>query len=184
MFWALPLQTYLNKKCSAAFLFRLRCNSCILELLQNTPWLFALFCGTLLSRKEVNEMPSDKKRINLTIPDEIYERLQAYKNETGIVNDATACLQHLYNSWTHMQIIKQSCTFCRIQHWNSYSRLLTKARHNFRNCERKALPDLCRNPQEKRMFLCGNARAQRLASRPTEWQALPTSNGLRCQVRR
>mgnify|MGYP003227519599 CR=1 FL=1 len=32
-------------------------------------------------------MPSDKKRINLTIPDEIY------KNETGIVNDATACLQ-------------------------------------------------------------------------------------------
>jgi hypothetical protein len=52
-----------------------------------------LFCGTLLSRKEVNEMPSDKKRINLTIPDEIYERLQAYKNETGIVNDATACLQ-------------------------------------------------------------------------------------------
>ena len=25
-------------------------------------------------------MPSDKKRINLTIPDEIYERLQAYKN--------------------------------------------------------------------------------------------------------
>jgi len=37
-------------------------------------------------------MPSDKKRINLTIPDEIYERLQAYKNETGIVNDAT-CLQ-------------------------------------------------------------------------------------------
>ena len=23
----------------------------------------------------------------------IYERLQAYKNETGIVNDATACLQ-------------------------------------------------------------------------------------------
>jgi hypothetical protein len=46
-----------------------------------------------LSRKEVNEMPSDKRRINLTIPDEIYERLQAYKNETGIVNDATACLQ-------------------------------------------------------------------------------------------
>ena len=38
-------------------------------------------------------MPSDKKRINLTIPDEVYERLQAYKNESGIVNDATACLQ-------------------------------------------------------------------------------------------
>ena len=77
-------------------------------------------------------MPSDKKRINLTIPDEIYERLQAYKNETGIVNDATACLQ---------LIVQQ-------------------------------------------LFLRENARAQRLASRPTEWQALPTSNGLRCQVRR
>ena len=38
-------------------------------------------------------MQSDKKRINLTIPDEVYERLQAYKNESGIVNDATACLQ-------------------------------------------------------------------------------------------
>lgn len=38
-------------------------------------------------------MPSDKKRINLTIPDEIYERLQDYKAESGIVNDATACLQ-------------------------------------------------------------------------------------------
>lgn len=38
-------------------------------------------------------MPSDKKRINLTIPDEVYERLEAYKNESGIVNDATACLQ-------------------------------------------------------------------------------------------
>ena len=29
-------------------------------------------------------MPSDKKRINLTIPDELYVRLQAYKNEQGI----------------------------------------------------------------------------------------------------
>ena len=38
-------------------------------------------------------MPSDKKRINLTIPDEIYERLQTYKVENGVVNDATACLQ-------------------------------------------------------------------------------------------
>ncbi len=38
-------------------------------------------------------MPSDKKRINLTIPDNIYERLQRYKEEVGITNDATACLQ-------------------------------------------------------------------------------------------
>lgn len=38
-------------------------------------------------------MPSDKKRINLTVPDEIYDRLQAYKEKNGITNDASACLQ-------------------------------------------------------------------------------------------
>ena len=38
-------------------------------------------------------MPSHKKRINLTIPDELYVRLQAYKNEQGISSDASACLQ-------------------------------------------------------------------------------------------
>ncbi len=38
-------------------------------------------------------MPSDKKRVNLTIPDELYARLQAYKTEQGISNDASACLQ-------------------------------------------------------------------------------------------
>ncbi len=38
-------------------------------------------------------MPSTNKRINLTLTDEIYERLQAYKAKNGIINDATACLQ-------------------------------------------------------------------------------------------
>lgn len=38
-------------------------------------------------------MPSDKKRVNLTIPDDVYERLQAYKQRMGITNDATACYQ-------------------------------------------------------------------------------------------
>ncbi len=38
-------------------------------------------------------MPSDKKRINLTVPDSIYEQLQAYKEEQGLMSDATACLQ-------------------------------------------------------------------------------------------
>lgn len=38
-------------------------------------------------------MPSDKKRINLTFPDELYVRLQTYKNEQGISSDASACLQ-------------------------------------------------------------------------------------------
>lgn len=38
-------------------------------------------------------MPSDKKRINLTVPDAIYEQLQVYKEENGLTSDATACLQ-------------------------------------------------------------------------------------------
>jgi len=38
-------------------------------------------------------MPSDKKRINLTVPDEVYDRLQVYKEKNGITNDASACLQ-------------------------------------------------------------------------------------------
>lgn len=38
-------------------------------------------------------MPSTKKRVNLTIPDAIYDQLQAYKSRSGITNDASACLQ-------------------------------------------------------------------------------------------
>lgn len=37
-------------------------------------------------------MPTDKKRVNLTLTDEIYEKLQAYKKKNGLTNDATACL--------------------------------------------------------------------------------------------
>lgn len=38
-------------------------------------------------------MPSTKKRINLTVPDNIYQQLQTYKIENGLESDATACLQ-------------------------------------------------------------------------------------------
>lgn len=38
-------------------------------------------------------MPSTKKRVNLTIPDAVYDQLQAYKSRSGITNDASACLQ-------------------------------------------------------------------------------------------
>lgn len=38
-------------------------------------------------------MPTDKKRVNLSIPDEVYERLAAYKKKNGITSDAGACLQ-------------------------------------------------------------------------------------------
>ena len=38
-------------------------------------------------------MPSTKKRVNLTVPDSVYEQLQVYKEQNGLSNDATACLQ-------------------------------------------------------------------------------------------
>lgn len=38
-------------------------------------------------------MPSTKKRINLTVPEHIYNQLQIYKEQNGISNDASACMQ-------------------------------------------------------------------------------------------
>ncbi len=59
-------------------------------------------------------MPSTKKRINLTVPDNIYDKLQAYKYENGLENDATACLQLIVqqlnsreNNKALMQLLKE-----------------------------------------------------------------------------
>ena len=38
-------------------------------------------------------MPTDKKRVNLTIPEALYDRILAYKAKNGISSDAGACLQ-------------------------------------------------------------------------------------------
>lgn len=38
-------------------------------------------------------MPSKLKRINLTVPDVVYEQILKYKEDTGILSDASACLQ-------------------------------------------------------------------------------------------
>lgn len=38
-------------------------------------------------------MPTTKKRINVTMPDAVYEKLQVYMQDNFIENDATACLQ-------------------------------------------------------------------------------------------
>ena len=38
-------------------------------------------------------MPTDKKRVNLTIPEEVYTRLLTYRTKNGISTDAGACLQ-------------------------------------------------------------------------------------------
>ncbi len=38
-------------------------------------------------------MPTTNKRINLTVPAHIYERIDNYKAKNGISSDAAACLQ-------------------------------------------------------------------------------------------
>lgn len=38
-------------------------------------------------------MSTTKKRINLTVPDDLYERIQAYRDEHWIFSDAAACIQ-------------------------------------------------------------------------------------------
>lgn len=38
-------------------------------------------------------MPTMNKRINLTVPENIYTRIEAYKSKNGISSDAAACLQ-------------------------------------------------------------------------------------------
>lgn len=48
-------------------------------------------------------MPSTKKRINLTVSDNIYERLQEYKYENGLESDATACLQLIVQQLNHRE---------------------------------------------------------------------------------
>lgn len=38
-------------------------------------------------------MPTTNKRINLTVPEHLYERIVKYKAKNGISSDAAACLQ-------------------------------------------------------------------------------------------
>ena len=38
-------------------------------------------------------MPTTNKRINLTVPAPLYEKIQEFKAEQGITSDASACIQ-------------------------------------------------------------------------------------------
>ena len=38
-------------------------------------------------------MPTEKKRVNLTIPEDVYERLANFRKKNSIPSDAGACLQ-------------------------------------------------------------------------------------------
>ncbi len=38
-------------------------------------------------------MPTKNKRINLTVPEALYAKIQAFREENGIASDASACIQ-------------------------------------------------------------------------------------------
>ena len=40
-----------------------------------------------------DNMPSENKRINLTVPESLYEKIAAYKEANGFMSDAAACVQ-------------------------------------------------------------------------------------------
>lgn len=70
-------------------------------------------------------MPSDKKRVNLTISDDVYKRLQVYKYRMGITNDATACYQLIVqqlksqeDSETVLKILRE----CSVEQLLQYSK--------------------------------------------------------------
>lgn len=56
-------------------------------------------------------MPSTKKRVNLTIPDDTYERIQDYKIKNGLESDATACLQLIVQQLNGLEKTEQLLGF-------------------------------------------------------------------------
>lgn len=59
-------------------------------------------------------MPTKNKRVNLTIPDVLYEKILEFKEENGISSDASACIQlinaqlrSLENTKTMLQAMKR-----------------------------------------------------------------------------
>ena len=70
-------------------------------------------------------MPTTKKRINLSIPDEVYERLQRYKEKNGITNDATACLQLIIrqlNGLEQTEVILSLMKNCSVEQMLEFSK--------------------------------------------------------------
>ena len=73
-------------------------------------------------------MPSTKKRVNLTIPDELYERIQAYKQYQGIASDASACLQLIVQQ---LNGLEQSQTSLRLVNQYSVEQLMEVSKEGF-----------------------------------------------------
>lgn len=51
-------------------------------------------------------MPTKNKRINLTVPEPLYEKIMAFKDENGIASDAGACLQLISNQLRSIETSK------------------------------------------------------------------------------
>ena len=56
-------------------------------------------------------MPSTNKRVNLTIPPDVYERLKQYMQETGELSDAGACLHVVVQQLNAYENNKMFTTF-------------------------------------------------------------------------
>ena len=69
-------------------------------------------------------MPSDKKRINLTVTDELYARIQEYKKEHGVSGDASACLQLIVqqlNKLENSKVMLQLLRNCSVEQLTAIS---------------------------------------------------------------
>ncbi len=58
-------------------------------------------------------MPTDKKRILLSVPENTYARLQAYKMKNGITSDAGACLQLITKQLDSLDGVEQMLDMVR-----------------------------------------------------------------------
>lgn len=52
-------------------------------------------------------MPTTNKRINLTIPTAVYERILSYKQKNGISSDAASCMQLIVLQLDCLDIIEK-----------------------------------------------------------------------------
>lgn len=52
-------------------------------------------------------MPTMKKRVNLALSDDVYERLQIYKEKNGISSDAGACVMLIIRQLDAIQETEQ-----------------------------------------------------------------------------
>lgn len=52
-------------------------------------------------------MPTRNKRINLTVPEPLYEKILAFREENGIASDASACIQLISAQLRGLETTKQ-----------------------------------------------------------------------------